>query len=417
VWRVERTIDGVDPNRDELLPYVGPAAALPFFGALARLPQPVAERIWSGLLAGAFGLLVVAALLLARTRRVDVLLAGFTFGLVAGPTISALALGQVALLSAAAIAWALVAYERKALLGGAAATFVAGLQPNLALVLVARMRERSAFAAAALGALAFAALTLACGGGVAGFVRYLQRLGAHGRAERFIAIQDTPASIAWAFGAPENAAAAITAICALVAVGAAVVTAVRARLDARDGALLALAALPLAIPFFHEHDFVVELVPALVLGVRTQGAARVCAGAGAVLALVDWFNLAQRPPAIPEIIVCAFALAAAFVALGPGRRAQRADFAPFLAAVVLAVVAVPLARAFPAPTWPDALPPAYHAAADADASAVWGEEQDLSGLETRRPAWGALRALPLAGCVVLGIAVVLAGRRRDDTAS
>jgi len=413
VWRVERAIGGVDAARDELLPYVGPAAALPLFGALARFPQPVAVRLWSGLLAGAFGALVVAALLLARTRRVEVLLAAFALGLVAGPTISALALGQVALLSAGAIACALVFYERKAIAAGAAATFVAGLQPNLAIVLVARMRDRAALAAATLGALAFAALTLTSGGGIGGMLRYLHRLSAHGRAERFIAIQDTPASIAWAFGAPENAAAAIATVCALAALGATIVAGVRSRLDARDGALLALAALPLAIPFFHEHDFVVELIPVLVLGVRAQGAARAWAGAGAVLVLTDWFSMAQRPPATAQVAVCAFALAAAFVALGPGTRARRADLAPLLAALVVVAAAVPLAHAFPAPTWPDALPAAYHAPSGADATAVWAQEQDLSGLQTRQPAWGALRALPLAGCVVLGVAVVLAGRRRE----
>jgi hypothetical protein len=70
-------------------------------------------------------------------------------------------------------------------------------------------------------------------------------------------------------------------------------------------------------------------------------------------------------------------------------------------------VAVPLARAHPAPTWPDALPPAYRAPARADASAVWADEQRAAGLDAREPAWGLLRAFPLAGCAALGAAVLL----------
>lgn len=411
VWPVERTIAGVDDTRDELLPYVGPAAALPLLGALARLPHPIAVRLWSGLLAGAFCALFIASLVLARTRRVDALLAGLMLAIASGPSVSALALGQIALLSAGAIACALVAYDRKAVAAGAFTTFLAGLQPNLAIALIARMRDRVAITSAALGAVAFAALTLAAGGGVSGFLTYLHRLGEHGRAERFDVIQHTPAAIAWAFGAPAEAAAAITTIVALAATGAAIVAGIRARLDARDGTLLALAALPLAVPFFHEHDFVVELIPVIVLAVCAQGAARGWAGVGAVLALVDWLNAAQRPPAAGQIVALALAVACAFVALGRGRYAARADLVPLAVALLFVGFAVPLALAHPAPTWPDALPPAYHAPTNADASAVWAQEQQLSGLEQRAPVWGFLRALPLAGCVALGVSVTLAGRR------
>ena len=99
--------------------------------------------------------------------------------------------------------------------------------------------------------------------------------------------------------------------------------------------------------------------------------------------------------------------------LGKGARTTRADLAPFVAIVVLACAAVPLAHAFPAPIWPDALPRSYRAPAAADASAVWAGEQRAAGLAVRQPAWGALRALPLAGCVVLGFALVRTRRRTN----
>ena len=420
MWKVERTIRGVDASRDELLPYVGPAAALPLFGALARLPQPVAVRVWSGLLAAAFGVLIVAILTLARARRVFELLAAIAFALAAGPMTSDIALGQIALISTAAIACALVAYDRPAaggLRAGAAAalaTLIAGLQPNLTLGLIARMRDRRTLAAATLGGGAFAALTLAAGGGVSGFGTYLHRLAEHGGAERFATIQHTPAAIAYAFGAPEMLASAAGSAIAVTAILAVVVVAVRARLNALDTALLGLAALPLAVPFFHEHDFVLELIPLLVLAVRARGTARTAAGIASVLVLVDWFGLAQRQPAQPQIAAQAVALACAFVALGIGARGRvrRADLVPLLVLVMLGCAAIPLARGAAAPTWPDALPSAYRAPARADASDVWAGEQRAAGLNARQPAWGALRALPLAGCILLGGAIVLGARRR-----
>lgn len=412
VWRTERTIAGVDAARDELLPYVGPAAALPLFGALARLPHPLAVRVWSALLVAAFAALVLASLALARTRRVTALLGAVLFALASGPGTSALALGQVALISAAGLACALVAYERRALAASAFATLLAGVQPNLALALLARMRDGAALVSAALGALAFGALTLSAGGGPGGLLAYVHRLGEHGRAERFDAIQYTPASIAWAFGAPEALSLAIGTGCALAALAATVVATVRARLDARDGTLLALAALPLAVPFFHEHDFVVELIPLIVLATRAQGAARGWTAVAVALICADWLGVAQRPAAAAQIVMLQFAVAWAFVTLGPGTRATRADLAPFAAVFVLACAAAPLGHAHPAPVWPDALPARYTAPAHADASAVWADEQRAAGLDARDPVWGALRVLPLVGCIVLGAAVVLGGARR-----
>jgi len=428
VWRVERTIAGVDGSRDELLPYVGPAAALPLYGALARLPHPVAVRVWTTLLAAAFCALVLAALALARARGAPALLGAALLAGASGPATSDIALGQAALLSAAGIACALLAYERAArdangarttgigaTVAGAFATLVAAIQPNLALALIARMRDRAALAAAALGAVAFAALTLAAGGGMHGFLAYVHRLGEHGRAERFVTIQHTPAAIAWGFGASPAIAQAAGTACSLAAILVTIFVIVRGRLGARDGTLLALAALPFAVPFFHEHDFVVELIPLIVLAASTRGPARALAGIAAVAIGTDWLDLAQRTPAEPQIALLGLAVACGFVLLGRGARATRADLAPFVAVIVLACAAIPLARAHPAPTWPDMLPAAYRAPAAADASAVWADEQHAAGLDAPNPAWSALRTIPLTGCIVLGLAVVLTARAEHSS--
>jgi hypothetical protein len=422
VWRVERTIGGVDASRDELLPYVGPAAALPLYGALARLPHPAAVRVWTALLAAAFCALVLAALALARARGALPLLGAALLAGASGPATSDIALGQAALLSAAGIACALLAYERaartaeiRAAFAGAFATLVAAIQPNLALALIARIRDRAALLAAALGATAFAALTLGAGGG--GFLAYLRRLAEHGRAERFITIQHTPAAIASGLGAPAAVAQAVGTACALAAIATTIVVIVHRRLGPRDGTLLALAALPFAVPFFHEHDFVVELIPLIVLAATARGPARALAGIATVAIGTDWLDMAQRTPADAQIALLGLAVACGFVLLGRGPRATRADLAPFAAVVVLACAAIPLARAHPAPTWPDMLPAAYRAPASADASAVWAGEQHAAGLDARNPAWSALRAIPLSGCIVLGLAIILTARAERSAAS
>ncbi len=68
VWRIERTIPGVDASRDEVLPFVGPAASLPLWSLFARLPFDVARIIWMAVLALALLALAVAAATLAHVR-------------------------------------------------------------------------------------------------------------------------------------------------------------------------------------------------------------------------------------------------------------------------------------------------------------------------------------------------------------
>ncbi len=413
VWRVERTIDGVDRG-EELLPFVGPAFVLPVFGALARLPFDAAQRLWSGALALAFGALVLGALALARESRAGALLAAFALGIASGMVVSDFALGQIAMFSGAGTACALAVLERRRVGAAALAVMLAGVQPNLAVALAARLRDRAAWIAAACGVLGFTAGTLLAGGGARGLADYVRRVGEHGAAERFVAIQYTPAAIAHAFGAAPRTALAAGTIIAIAAIAATAVAIARARLGAADGTLLALAALPLAVPFFHEHDFVVVLIPLIVLALRASGGVRAAAGAASACVAVDWFGLAQRPLAEAQILALGVAAALAFAALGRGARVTRADAAPLALTVALACVALPLARAHRAPTWPDALPIAYRAPTNASASAVWADEQRAAGLEHDDAAWGALRAIPLAGCVLLGGAIVRGARRRPE---
>jgi hypothetical protein len=413
LWQAEREIRGVVATRDELLPYVGPAAALPLWSLLARAPQPVALVIWSAILTLAFAALVLAILTLAGAPRSPaMLLATAVFAFANGPMFSDVALGQVALVSVAAIACALVAYRARSPLGAGLTTLLAAIQPNLALVLIARMRSRFDLIVASIAAGAFALITLVAGGGVARFHRYLTRLQLHGEAERFILIQHTPQAIAFAFGLPRATALSVGTTIAIAAIIGGFISIVRNRLNPTHAALLACALAPLALPFFHEHDFTLELIPAGVLALRARGRARTLAAIACALVLVDWLGLAQRPPAHAQIFCLALTVMCAFIAIGNVPAAdQRRGLWGIAAATAIFLIASPLAHRFPAPTWPDTLSLTYRAEPTADASAVWAEEQRLAGLETVEPFWGALRALPLCGCVLLAFAITAHARK------
>ncbi len=410
IWTVERTIPGVNARHDELLPFVGPAAALPLFGALARLGHTNAVRVWTALLGCALAAVVIASLALAGSLRPRIVVGGLVLAIAAAPATSDIELGQAALLAVAGVACALAAYERRWVVAGAAATLLASIQPNVALVLLARLRDRTSLLAVTCALAIFGAVSLWAGGGVAGIAAYARLLGEQGRAERFDAIQFTPTAIAWALGAGHDTAIAAGLIVALVAIATVIIAIVQLRLSPRDATLIAIAALPLAVPFFHEHDFVIELIPLVILAAVTHGRVRAWSGAAAGFILVDWLALAQRVPAEPAIVLQGIAVGCAFAALGPSARLRRADLAAPIAVCIAALVALPLARSFPIPDWPDALPATFAVSASMSASDVWAAEQRAVGLVAAKPAWGALRTLPLAGCVILGVAIA-ANRR------
>jgi len=414
IWVAEQQVPGVDAGREEVLPFVGPAASLPLWSLLARLPYPVAAAIWAGGLCGALFSIAAAGLRLAGAPRdpwLYGLAAAFTLG--SSPVVSALGLGQAALVSAAGVAAATAAYRGRRTFAAVGATLFAAFQPNLALVLLARLRSRWDVAIAATATAGFAALTFAAGGGTRGFAAYLARLTAHSAAERDVAIQHTPAAIAYAFGLPLEALPPFAAASTFIAVAAGAFVIVRKRLAATRATLLACALLPLAVPFFHQPDFVLELLPLLVLAVRATGRARTLGAVAAILILVDWFGLAQRTPAQGQIVCLGLVVAAGFAGMrGVGGPLRRSDLAGLATLALVAAVAVPLGRADPAPIWPDTLPRGFNADPRAGVSGVWAAEQRAAGLTARDPLWGALRAVPLTGCVVLAVALLADARRR-----
>jgi len=329
------------------------------------------------------------------------------FGAVSGPVISGFALGQAALVSAAAVAFALLALERGSPWAVGAA-FVAAIQPNLALPLAVRLTERRAALLLAVAAAAFLIVTLIAGGGPAGLAAYLHRLAAHGASERFILIQYSVPAILATFRIPPGSAATAGNAAALLAIAVAVAGALRRRLQPRLAAAIAIAVLPWAVPFFHEHDFVIELIPAIVLAAASNARVRMLAGIAAPCVFVDWLGVTQHPQAAAQTVALAFALTCAFAALPNRSLRASSPLPPLVACALLALLAIPLALAFPAPVWPDALGP-FHAAPNLDASAVWTAEQRRAGLDAVAPAWGILRTIPLLGCALLAAAAYFGG--------
>lgn len=407
VWQTERTIPGVDATRDELLPFVGPAASLPLWSLLARLPFDAARIVWMSILALAFLVLGLAAAALAHVRLTAFRAASaLIFAAVTGPLISDVGLGQVALVSAAAVACTLLALERRSVWTIVTA-FCAAIQPNLALPLAVRFTNRRSALLLAAAAAVFFAVTLVAGGGGAALLAYLQRLGEHTASERFILIQYSVPAIAVSFGADQRTAVLAGNILAFAAVACVAAVAIRLRAQSRLAAAFAIALLPWAVPFFHEHDFVIELIPAVVLAASANARVRAMAGIAAVCALVDWLGIAQRPSFAAQTVCLALGVACAFAALPNRSLRASTPLPPLIACALLAAIAVPLALAFPAPVWPDALG-AFHATANLDASAVWAAEQQRAGLNGVASAWGILRAIPLLGCVLLAVGAYFA---------
>ena len=401
IWTAERAIAGVDARHDEVLPFVGPPATLLVWSPLARLPYAAAASVWFTLLTVSL-LALVAAMMLGSEKPIGFFsfLGLLALALAFGPVTSDLALGQLAL--PAFVGATLVALiAARSLAGASAAAFLAFAQPNASLGLVAQLgRNRATFAMALGTLLAYGLGALAAGW--AWPVEYARILAAHGAAERFAAIQISPASIAFGFGAPPLAACCAGVAIALLAIAAAIAIALAVRDNfARFAAFSALG--PFATGFVHEHDLVAAYAAAAWCALRTRATARIVALAGTLLVSVDWLGLAQRPTGIAQSALLALAALCAFLALGddtepPGPLAVAAVFFALFAAAAW------MATLNPAPVWPDALG-GFHVTPGATIATLWSAEQRASGLLAAVPAWALLRSFSLLGCALLAFAI------------
>jgi hypothetical protein len=401
IWNAERRVPGVDRSRDEVLPYVGLAHALPVWGIFARLPYPIAARLWWVVLIVALAALI-ACVMRACESGIDPLtfctLALLAIGF--GPVTSDLALGQVALVALLGVC-VVVVYAARSPLVAILGALLATLQPNVALGLLSQLaRPRAVLAMIAAAVIAYFGGALAIGWQWP--MVYAKILAAHAGAERFTEIQLSPAAIAYGAGVSVHAATAVGAIVAILTIVAGALMARRiGDAFARFAAFGALA--PFVAGFFHEHDLVVAYVAAAWCALRMHGSARAFALAGTLLAAVDWLGLAQRPTGIAQSALLACAAGCAFVALGSAGDLRAMRIPATVAAAVFAAGAT-LAARHPAPVWPDTLGP-FHAAAALPIATVWFDEQHVAGLLAVVPTWSLLRALSLLGCALLAYAI------------
>jgi hypothetical protein len=401
ILSAERRVPGVDAARDELLPFVGPPATLLAWSAAARWPYDAAARGWWALLA--MSLLALVAVVVrgaGAPLKFFAFSSGTLLAIAFAPVSSDLALGQIALPAFLGAA-GLTVLAARSLPTAILCACLAFAQPNAALGLVSQLGRNRATLALLAGLLATYALG-ALAAGWAWPVAYAHTLAAHGAAERFVAIQFSPASIAYGFGASSEAAIALGIAAAVAAAAAAVAIALRVRdAFARFAAFSALA--PFVAGFVHEHDLVVAYAAALWCGLRARSGARALALTGTLLAGIDWLGLAQRPTGIAQSLLLAVAVFAAFLALGDPGDLRRAVPAGLVVAALFAAAAS-LAVRQPMPVWPDALA-TFHPAAGASPAAVWLAEQRASGLLAAVPAWSLLRSLSLLGCSLLALAI------------
>jgi hypothetical protein len=403
IWSAERTVPGVDAARDEALPFVGPPATLLVWRLFARLPYESAAVVWSAMLAAILVVLVAAAIRGSGKRAAPFcVLAALALAIGFGPVTSDLALGQLALAAFAAATFTALAATRS-LPAATAGACVAFAQPNAALGLVSQLGRKRVALALLLGALIIYALG-AIQTGYAWPVEYGRIVAAHRAAERFSAIQLTPVSIAYGFGAAPGAARTIGTGFGLLAVVAAFALARRVR--DRFACFAGFSALvPFVAGFFHEHDLVVAYAAAVWCALRTSGTARIVALAGTLLVAVDWLGLAQRPTGIAQSALLAVSALCSFAALGEESRWRDVSAVMPVFAVLFAAAAW-LATASPAPIWPDALG-AFRAPAGASIAALWSAEQRSSGLFAIAPVWALLRSLSLLGCALLAYATTI----------
>jgi hypothetical protein len=411
VWNVERTLPGIQPQRKELLPYVGPPLGLPIWAGLSLLPYSLATAAWGIVLALCIVVVtgIPARLAGRRLRGADVVTL-VLFCAACGPIIDGLTLGQAALPAAAALDVAILCAARGRWLGAAAGAFFAvSLKPNLALVLLATVRSAAAVIAYGVAAAITLLGNVVVMHGPRGLLDYLAILPQQTESERFYAYQFTPTAIAFGLGLGRHLSielGTLVAVAAILAVAAAIAY---ARASLVDGAAIACAGFPFVVPYVHTVDFVLALLPGLLVIFRARGATWLLGAFGLVLVSLSIFALAQGQAGLIFALVMSVVIPLEIAALCP-TIPWKLRLSPLLAVPFVLALGL-MAPPERIPMWPAALPRHFEAAPGAPANATWRRELVASGLETERPWASLLRIVTLGGTLLVGIAMTISARR------
>jgi hypothetical protein len=417
IWSIEQTLPGFDASRLELLPFVGPPLSLPLWAAFGSLPYLAASIAWGVVVIAAAALLLVIPARLAhhRIRRADVI-SLFVVAVSAGPIVTAASVGQAALPAAAAVGFSILCAARRQWPAMILATIAAGLlKPNDALALVATARDIAALGALVTSIIVSSVANLQFANGVHGIVTYANVLLGQGESERTSAYQFSVTAIAFGFGMTQSVARTFGTVVSVIAIGATVVALRVNRASITDGAVIACAALPFVLPFEHEPDMIVALLPALVVTFRATGGAWALGATGTVLLCIDPFALTQGWPGLLFSVAMAWITSLQLAALAPAA-VGRFRFLPFAVAPVILAIGL-FAPPQHLPLWPATLPDHRALAAGATASSVWHDELVAMGLENRNVWVSLVRSLTLCGCACIALAMLCTARElSDDTA-
>jgi len=417
LWDVERTLPGVDPKRAELLPFVGPPLSLPLWAALGALPYPVAAALWGVVLVLSAGTVLVLPRLLCRrpvggAGAVSLAL----FGLACAPIVVGISVGQAALPAAAAAEIAIVCAVYRRWLPMAAALLVAALlKPNDALVVLGAVRDLMTLGVVVLAAGLAAAANIPFAGGPAGLIRYLDVIVHQTASERFFVYQMTPTSIVYGFGLQPQGAIAFGTAVSVIAVAITVAAIVRTRASPLARGAIVCALFPFYVPFEHEPDVLIALLPALLVVFTARGWNWAIGATGATLLCVDAFAMAQGSIGVAFTALTAVVAALQLAALAPPEMRRLRSVPMIVVPLVIAIgIFAPPARL---PLWPDGMPQHVAVAPNASVTTAWHDELAAAGLEERRPWTSLLRTLTLAGCALIAFATIrqaaLADVRRE----
>jgi hypothetical protein len=273
-------------------------ASLLLWAAFDAIPYAGAAAVWGVVVLASAALLMIIPARLAKRRigRADAV-SLLLLALSSGPLVTGISVGQAALPAVAAVGVAVLCAARRRWLPMALATIVAGvLKPNDALVIAATVRELPALFVVAGSAIVSVLANASVAHGIRGIIAYLHVILNQGASERVYAYQFTPTSIAYGFGMARQAAETRGTVLSVAAIGTIVATIRLTRANLVDGAAIACAAFPFVLPFEHEPDMVIALLPALLVVFRARGRTWALGAAGTVLLCTNPFALTQGWP-------------------------------------------------------------------------------------------------------------------------
>jgi hypothetical protein len=244
--------------------------------------------------------------------------------------------------------------------------------------------------------------------GVDGLRSYLGVMAEHARSEQTFAFQYAPLALAYGFGAMPFAAGVAATLTATIAIAATASWAWLTRASLVSRTAVAAAALPFVLPYVHEPDMAIAVLPALYAVLRARGVVWAFGAAGTVMLLAYPLALTQGPAGVAFAVVMAAVCALQVARLGP-RDDLRLRLVPLGVVPLIALLGL-FAPPEHATIWPATVPAITALTPDMTAATIWRTELASLHLDGPQPWIALLRCLTLTGCALVGIATAVTAR-------